>query len=102
MLDTLQKYFHWPGITQDVELALEGCVGCLHKRKANLHKGEHYSKELPPHKCHRVYEDLIWPVSIKSKKKYLLTVMDGFTRYADAIPFENKSAKTVNEDCPMG
>ena len=72
-------------------------MGYLHKRKANLHKGEHYSKELPLHKCHKAYMVLIGPVSIKSKRKYLLTVMDGFTIYADAIPIETKSAKTVTE-----
>ena len=34
-LEELQKYFHWPGIEQDVETALTDCVGCLHKRTSN-------------------------------------------------------------------
>ena len=34
-LEELQKYFHWPGIEQDLETALTDCVGCLHKRTSN-------------------------------------------------------------------
>ena len=73
---------------QDVDMLLSTCVGCLHKHTTNLKKGEHYSKQIPPNKCHLVYIDMIGPVSIKSKKKYLLTVMD-------AIPMLGKSAREV-------
>ena len=40
---------------------------------------------------------MIGPVSVKSCKKYLLTIMDAFSRYADAIPMEGKSAREVSE-----
>ena len=63
----------------------------------NLKKGEHHSKPNPPNKCHKVYVDVIGPVSVKSCKKYLLTIMDAFSRYADAIPMEGKSAREVSE-----
>ena len=63
----------------------------------NLKKGEHHSKPIPPNKCHKVYVDVIGPVSVKSCKKYLLTIMDAFSRYADAIPMEGKSAREVSE-----
>ena len=41
--------------------------------------------------------DVVGPVSVKSRKKYLLTVMDAFSRYADAVPMEGKSAREVTE-----
>ena len=94
---TLAKYFYWPGMAQDVEMALSTCVGCLHRQTTNLKKGEHHSKGLPPNKCHLVYVDVVGPVSVKSRKKYLLTVMDAYSRYADAVPMEGKSAREVSE-----
>ena len=90
---SLESYFYWPGMHTDVEVALSSCVGCLHKYSSNLKKGEHYSKELPPGKLHTVYVDLVGPVSIKSRRKYLLTIMDAFTRYADVVPMESKTAR---------
>merc|ERR1711951_128776 len=80
---SLESYFYWPGLHKDVEVALSSCVGCLHKYTSNLKKGEHYSKTLPPGKLHTVYVDLVGPVAVESKRKYLLTIMDAFTRYAD-------------------
>ena len=77
---TLAKYFYWPSLVQDVEVALSTCVGCLHRQTTNLKKGEHHSKGLPPNKCHLVYVDVVGPVSVKSRKKYLLTVMDAYSR----------------------
>ena len=44
-----------------------------------------------------MYVDLVGPVSVKSKKKYLITVMDAFSRYADAIPMEGKTSREVAE-----
>ena len=95
--EALEKYFYWPNMHQDIETRLSACVGCLHKYSSNLKKGEHFSKQIPPNKCHLVYVDVVGPVSVKSKKKYLLTVMDAFTRYADAIPMEGKTSREVAE-----
>ena len=78
---------------RDIDTLLSTCVGCLHKHTLNLKKGEHFSKEIPPGKCHLVYVDLIGPVSVKSRRKYLLTIMDAFSRYADAIPLEGKTPR---------
>ena len=94
---TLEKYFYWPGLKRDVEVALSTCVGCLHRQTTNLKKGDHHGKRLPPGKCHLVYVDVLGPVSVKSRKKYLLTVMDAYSRYADAVPMEGKSAREVTE-----
>ena len=94
---TLEKYFFWPNMAKDIDTLLSTCVGCLHKYTSNLKKGEHFSKEIPPGKCHLVYVDLVGPVAIKSKKKYLLTIMDAFSRYADAIPLEGKTSREVAE-----
>ena len=69
---TLEKHFYWPGLYQDVDVALSTCVGCLHRQTTNLKKGEHHSKPIPPNRCHKVYVDVIGPVSVKSRKKYLL------------------------------
>ena len=70
---TLERYFYWPGMSQDVDVALSTCVGCLHRQTTDLKKGEHHGKQIPPNKCHKVYVDIIGPVSIKLRKKYLLT-----------------------------
>ena len=94
---TLEKYFYWPNMAQDVDVALSTCVGCLHRQTTNLRKGEHHSKKLPPGKCNMVCVNVVGPVSVKSRKKYLLTIMDAFSRYADAVPMEGKSAREVSE-----
>merc|ERR1712219_24287 len=44
-----------------------------------------------------VYVDLVGPVAVKSKRKYLLTIMDAFTKYADAVPIKSKRAREVAE-----
>ena len=96
-LQELRKLFHWPNMDSDVEAMLTDCVGCLHKRDSNLHKGEHFGKKLPPGKLHTVYVDLIGPVSVDSEFKYLLTLMDGFTKFAAVFPLRTKRAREVTE-----
>ena len=43
-LEMLQKYFHWPGIKQDVETMLTDCIRCLHKKSSELKHGDYYAK----------------------------------------------------------
>ena len=45
-----------------------------------------------------LFVDLVGPMPVtREKKKYILTLEDGFTRYAMAIPLHNKEAATVSK-----
>ena len=46
-----------------------------------------------------VFTDLMGPLhpADKSGHKYILTIMDGFSRFSVAVPLRDKTAKTVSQ-----
>ena len=70
----------------------------MEKSPVNLHDGEAFNRGTSQ-VWEKVYVNLLGPFSPLSdnKYKYVLTVLDAYSRYIQAIPLENKKAETVAE-----
>lgn len=95
MLRIMEK-FYWPKMKIDVNRFIRACDACSKrsdygKTKAPLGKFEE-STEFG----FRIATDIVGPLPLtKSNSKYILTVIDHFTRYAEFIALPDQTAETT-------
>ena len=94
----IKRRSYWPGLPLDVAQMVRRCSICLEKSPVDLHDGEAFDRGTNQ-VWEKVYVDLLGPFSPLSdnKYKYVLTVLDAYSRYIQAVPLENKKAETVAE-----
>ena len=97
-VQALQALYSWPRMQQQVaQFLTKECWPCIEKQQADLKKGVHVPRVA--HKQGKImYLDLVGPFSNKiTPFRYLLTIMDGFSRYVAVAPLQSKSAAKVSQ-----
>ena len=93
----VRKRFIWPGMTEDVATYVKGCTLCLEKHGSDHHVGDPGERN-PSRAWEVVYVDLMGPFSPATKPagyQYILSVLDGWSKYLTLIPITDKKAETV-------
>ena len=95
-LQKIRKHFYWATSKKDVERWCASCKVCV-ARKGPIGKGksplEIYNVGAP---FERIQVDILGPLPVSSSgNKYLLVVVDCFTKWPEAIPLKNKRASTI-------
>jgi len=95
-LEKIRKRFYWASCKQDVEEWCRSCKVCL-ARRGPTGKGKSplqvYNVGVP---FERVQIDILGPLPLTvSGNKYLLIVVDCFSKWVEAFPLKNIRARTV-------
>lgn len=92
----VKRHFVWPGVSRDVETYCRQCHICATRKTAgrkNRAPMRRYDPGLP---MEEIAIDLMGPLPESSKgNKYVLVVVDSFSRWMEAYPIPNMEAKTV-------
>ena len=94
----LQQSYWWPGMFQDVHRFILSCDVC--QRVRNPQSFQQVNAPLrplpiPPTINHTIHLDLICPKNADGAFRYILIVVDGFSKFMSLFPLQGKDATTV-------
>ena len=94
-LDKFQRIFFTLSARDKIRRLVERCDVCLTKERSIKNKMGPHVPSTVGNVGEKVFIDLVSMSETVRKNRYLLTVQDGFTRFASAYPICNKEAGTV-------
>ena len=88
--------FYWPGMNEFLKRRVRNCDTCLAKiQQTNLHQTTHQPRR-HGYPGEVLYVDLVGPLPETDRgNKYIVTMMDGFTKYVSAATIPCKEAAVV-------
>ncbi|CAK9291719.1 unnamed protein product [Gordionus sp. m RMFG-2023] len=90
MLDTMERYFWWPGVNKDIEEMIFRCNMCMINAPKLPKVKQNYWVQ-PNKPWYRVYIDFFGPI----KNFYGLVIIDGYSRWLEIIKVKNINATTT-------
>ena len=91
----IQLHYFWPGMSDFIRDKITACHKCV-ARKSPVNRHQPMGHVPVSGKFERVAMDLL-DISVISSKghKYILVVCDYFTKYTEAYPLTEKTARSV-------
>ena len=93
----MTRLYVWPNIKRDITIWTRACFECQRQKifKHNVPNIESF-KNNESEKNLSWNIDVVGPLPEIDNFKYILTIVDRFSRFVDAYPMENQTAKTVS------
>ena len=92
----LRENFHWPGMSADVEEFVASCVACNRQKRVKRRDKAELQPFTAGAPMEKVHLDLLGPLPITpSGNRYILVMVDQFTKWVEVAPLPDQTAETV-------
>jgi hypothetical protein len=96
IFEMVQRRFYWPGFFKAVEEFCRNCEVCAKSKAVPRPQSPMKPIEVVPIQFYMIGVDIICPLKTMSRgNKYILSVIDYYTKYAEAVALPNQEAVTV-------
>ena len=95
LLNIKFRYF-WKGMTKDIEKFLSQCIQCAKSSGPGNRRNAPLQKTSPAAPFQRTHADVLGPLATSEKGyKYVLVMVDSFTRWTEMVALKNQTAATI-------
>ena len=94
--EKLNKRFYWYKCNEELKRYIEECVECQINKPPNRYNHAEMMPLRPTKPFELITTDILGPLPItKNNNKYVLVVVDHFTKWLEVFPMNNQTALTV-------
>ena len=93
-VQAVSSRYVWKGMKKDVRNWVRTCHACQTSKIGRHTKAPLVDLGLPDRRFGDIHVDLVGPLTSSEGNTYLLTIVDRFTRWPEAVPLPNSEAVT--------
>ena len=92
----VRQRYYWPGMSSDVKAWCRMCSQCNRVKGPGKKNNAPLQQEIVAAPFDRIGVDILGPFPVTERgNKYVLVVMDYFTKWPEAVPIPNQEAETI-------